>query len=26
MTTVTVHCPRCNSDEVYRHGRSCSRH
>ncbi|EFT3800962.1 IS1 family transposase, partial [Shigella flexneri] len=22
MTTVTVHCPRCNSDEVYRHGRS----
>ncbi|EPM2053536.1 IS1 family transposase, partial [Shigella flexneri] len=23
MTTVTVHCPRCNSDEVYRHGRSC---
>ncbi|EFX6714238.1 TPA: IS1 family transposase, partial [Shigella flexneri] len=24
MTTVTVHCPRCNSDEVYRHGRSCS--
>ncbi|EPR2457056.1 IS1 family transposase, partial [Shigella flexneri] len=21
MTTVTVHCPRCNSDEVYRHGR-----
>ncbi|MDF3559877.1 IS1 family transposase, partial [Shigella flexneri] len=26
MATVTVHCPRCNSDEVYRHGRSCSRH
>ncbi|MFB5668799.1 MULTISPECIES: IS1 family transposase, partial [Shigella] len=26
MTTVTVHCPRCHSDEVYRHGRSCSRH
>lgn len=26
MTTVTVHYPRCNSDEVYRHGRSCSRH
>ncbi|WP_353954095.1 IS1 family transposase, partial [Shigella sonnei] len=25
MTTVTVHCPRCHSDEVYRHGRSCSR-
>ncbi|WP_170871334.1 IS1 family transposase, partial [Shigella sonnei] len=23
MTTVTVHCPRCHSDEVYRHGRSC---
>ncbi|WP_368859590.1 IS1 family transposase [Escherichia coli] len=22
MATVTVHCPRCNSDEVYRHGRS----
>ncbi|ECB5785372.1 hypothetical protein EZK75_25220, partial [Salmonella enterica subsp. enterica serovar Schwarzengrund] len=21
MATVTVHCPRCNSDEVYRHGR-----
>ncbi|EFV6098357.1 hypothetical protein GQW12_20820, partial [Shigella dysenteriae] len=19
--TVTVHCPRCHSDEVYRHGR-----
>ena len=26
MATVTVHCPRCNSDEAYRHGRSCSRH
>ncbi|EGE1588616.1 IS1 family transposase, partial [Shigella flexneri] len=26
MATVTVHCPRCHSDEVYRHGRSCSRH
>ncbi|WP_446494059.1 IS1 family transposase, partial [Escherichia coli] len=24
MATVTVHCPRCNSDKVYRHGRSCS--
>ncbi|EIU8296982.1 hypothetical protein L6358_004356, partial [Shigella sonnei] len=24
MATVTVHCPRCHSDEVYRHGRSCS--
>ena len=23
---VTVHCPRCNSDEVYQHGRSCSQH
>ncbi|EJG9373420.1 hypothetical protein NBF36_004425, partial [Shigella sonnei] len=23
MATVTVHCPRCHSDEVYRHGRSC---
>ncbi|WP_214292803.1 IS1 family transposase, partial [Escherichia coli] len=22
MATVTVHCPRCNSDKVYRHGRS----
>ncbi|EFW8174445.1 hypothetical protein A8J30_004305, partial [Shigella sonnei] len=21
MATVTVHCPRCHSDEVYRHGR-----
>ncbi|HAY0242528.1 IS1 family transposase, partial [Escherichia coli] len=20
MATVTVHCPRCNSDKVYRHG------
>ncbi|RIG87730.1 hypothetical protein UL66_23585, partial [Shigella sonnei] len=20
MATVTVHCPRCHSDEVYRHG------
>ncbi|HBN1934233.1 TPA: IS1 family transposase [Escherichia coli] len=26
MATVTVHCPRCHSDQVYRHGRSCSRH
>ena len=26
VATVTVHCPRCNSDEVYRHGRSGSRH
>ncbi|HEY3984347.1 IS1 family transposase, partial [Cedecea sp.] len=23
---VTVHCPRCHSDEVYRHGRSSSQH
>lgn len=22
MATVTVHCPRCNSDKVYRHGHS----
>lgn len=22
MATVTVHCPRCDSDEVYRHGLS----
>ncbi|HBN1934337.1 TPA: hypothetical protein L1360_004889 [Escherichia coli] len=20
VATVTVHCPRCHSDEVYRHG------
>ncbi|MGL5435892.1 MAG: IS1 family transposase, partial [Lachnospiraceae bacterium] len=26
MATVTVHCPRCHSDEVYRHGHSTSRH
>ncbi|HFK3790846.1 TPA: IS1 family transposase [Escherichia coli] len=26
MATVTVHCLRCNSDEVYRHGCNCSRH
>lgn len=26
MATVSVHGPRCHSDEVYRHGRSCSRH
>uniref|UniRef100_UPI00313E44A7 IS1 family transposase n=2 Tax=Escherichia coli TaxID=562 RepID=UPI00313E44A7 len=26
MATVTVHRPRCNSDKVYRHGRSCSQH
>ncbi|NMT23071.1 IS1 family transposase, partial [Serratia marcescens] len=22
MANVTVHCPRCDSDEVYRHGLS----
>ncbi|MGS8050143.1 IS1 family transposase [Escherichia coli] len=22
VATATVHCSRCNSDEVYRHGRS----
>ncbi len=22
MATVTIHCPRCDSDEVYRHGLS----
>lgn len=26
MATVTVHCPHCDSDEVYRHGHSCSQH
>lgn len=26
MATVTAHCPRCHSDEVYQYGRSCSRH
>ncbi|HBS6775016.1 TPA: IS1 family transposase, partial [Klebsiella pneumoniae] len=26
MATVTVHCPRCHSDEIYRHGRSSSQH
>jgi len=26
VATVTVHCPRCNSDEIYRHGRSTSQH
>ncbi|HFE4603905.1 TPA: IS1 family transposase, partial [Klebsiella quasipneumoniae subsp. similipneumoniae] len=26
MATVTVHCPRCHSDEIYRHGRSTSQH
>ncbi|OZI14904.1 hypothetical protein CE195_05430 [Sodalis-like symbiont of Philaenus spumarius] len=20
MVTVSVHCPRCHSDEIYRHG------
>ncbi|OZI14903.1 hypothetical protein CE195_05420 [Sodalis-like symbiont of Philaenus spumarius] len=24
MVTVSVHCPRCHSDEIYRHGfRAC---
>ncbi|OZI14032.1 hypothetical protein CE195_11445 [Sodalis-like symbiont of Philaenus spumarius] len=24
MVTVSVHCPRCHSDEMYRHGlRAC---
>ncbi|OZI14928.1 hypothetical protein CE195_05235 [Sodalis-like symbiont of Philaenus spumarius] len=24
MITVSVHCPRCHSDEIYRHGlRAC---
>jgi conjugal transfer pilus assembly protein TraV len=26
VATVTVHCPRCHSDEIYRHGRSSSQH
>lgn len=26
MATVPVHCPRCHSDEIYRHGRSTSQH
>ncbi len=26
MASVTVHCPRCDSDEVYRHGHSTSQH
>lgn len=26
MVSVTVHCPRCHSDEIYRHGRSSSQH
>ena len=26
MASVTVHCPRCHSDEIYRHGRSSSQH
>lgn len=26
MADVTVHCPRCHFDEVYRHSRSASKH
>jgi transposase-like protein len=26
VATVTVHCPCCHSDEIYRHGRSSSQH
>ncbi|MGQ4691266.1 IS1 family transposase, partial [Aeromonas veronii] len=22
MTSIPVHCPRCNSDHVYRHGKT----
>ncbi|WP_407707082.1 IS1 family transposase, partial [Aeromonas jandaei] len=22
MASITVHCPRCNSDRVYRHGKT----
>ncbi|MGL5305718.1 MAG: IS1 family transposase, partial [Aeromonas veronii] len=22
MASITVHCPRCNSDHVYRHGKT----
>ncbi|OZI14732.1 hypothetical protein CE195_06660, partial [Sodalis-like symbiont of Philaenus spumarius] len=25
MITVSVHCPRCHSDEIYRHGLSAVR-
>ncbi|AYA42384.1 hypothetical protein HZS38_00110 [Xenorhabdus nematophila] len=24
MATITVHCPHCDSDNIYRHGRSSS--
>ncbi|OZI15022.1 hypothetical protein CE195_04635 [Sodalis-like symbiont of Philaenus spumarius] len=26
MITVSVHCPRCYSDEIYRHGLSLTKH
>jgi len=26
VATVTVHCPQCHSDEIYRHGRSTLQH
>lgn len=26
MATITVHCPRCQSDRVYRHGKTAAGH
>ena len=26
MASITVHCPRCNSDHVYRHGKTPAGH
>jgi transposase-like protein len=26
MASITVHCPRCNSDRVYRHGKTPAGH
>ncbi|MFQ1647160.1 IS1 family transposase, partial [Aeromonas veronii] len=26
MTSIPVHCPRCNSDHVYRHGKTPAGH